>query len=221
MLFFWSKRWHQKVLLKLTDLSILKIFTPKLRHQGRGHLLVEKTTILLIWLKLYIFRNILFFKIESWNFQHLLDIQFHKTYKIWAYNNNFYYIFFLWVVSLRWNFLRFHEILNQINANNLSCLFDKQKKNIPKKIYKLSQEWAGYKIKTTSFVYRPNFCVKILAILMHGFMALLLFLHMLTFWGFLSNLHSILDEWAWNQMKRRNYLTCPIHVWRMHLRPLK
>ena len=39
---------------------------------------------------------------------------------------------------------------------------DEQKSFISKKKDELSQEWTGFKIKTTSFVYQPNFGVKIL-----------------------------------------------------------
>ena len=38
---------------------------------------------------------------------------------------------------------------------------EKQKSFIPKKCF-MSQEWTGFNIKTTSFVYRSNFWVKIL-----------------------------------------------------------
>ena len=52
----------------------LKIFTPKLRHQGAICWLV-----LAIWLSSHFFRNKTFFMIDSRNFQHLFDFGFCET----------------------------------------------------------------------------------------------------------------------------------------------
>ena len=57
------------------------------------------------------FRNktFLFFKIESWNFQHLFEKEFRET--SFSSFRQFLFPFFLSVVWLSWNFVRFHEIL--------------------------------------------------------------------------------------------------------------
>ena len=64
------------------------------------------------WPKKYFFRNktFLFFKIESWNFQHLSEKKIVKPHKISTNSNKFYFHFFYplsdWVAIVR-----FHEIL--------------------------------------------------------------------------------------------------------------
>ena len=86
---------------------------------SRSHLLVEKRTILAIWLRSYFFRNktVLFFKIESWNFQHLFDLGFHETSQnssSFSSYRQLLFWFYLWVFWMSWNFVRFYEIVNQI-----------------------------------------------------------------------------------------------------------
>ena len=58
------------------------------------------------------FRNntFLFFKIESWNFQHLFEIEFRETSQSFNSFTQCYFYFFLLVVWLSWNFVRFHKI---------------------------------------------------------------------------------------------------------------
>ena len=60
---FYSKPWIRKV------------------RTSRGHLSVERRTILETWYTFYFFRNktFLFVKIDSWNFQHLFDLEFRET----------------------------------------------------------------------------------------------------------------------------------------------
>ena len=84
-------------------------------------------------LKNIFFRNktFLFFKIESWNFQHLFEIEFRETSQNFNSFSSFrqlLFSFFLLVVWLSWNFVRFQEILFQIDAENISCLSCKIKK---------------------------------------------------------------------------------------------
>ena len=83
----------------------------------------------------YIFfsnKTFLFFKIESWNFQHLFEKEFHET------SQNFNSIrqriqnMEVEIVWMSWNFVRFHEILFQTDAENFSFLYWKQKSFIPK-----------------------------------------------------------------------------------------
>ena len=76
---------------------------------SRSHVLVKKRTILGIWFSSYFFfrnKSFLFVKIKSRNssFRQLL------------------FSFFLWVVFMNRNFVRFQWILNQKDAENFSCL---------------------------------------------------------------------------------------------------
>ena len=79
------------------------------------------------------FRNktFLFFKIESWNFQHLFEKEFRET------SQNFNSIrqviekiemTIVWMSWMSWNFVRFHEILFQTDAESFSFLSWKTKK---------------------------------------------------------------------------------------------
>ena len=81
----------------------------------------------------YFFSNktFLFFKIESWNFQHLFEKEFHET------SQNFNSIreviekmetTIFWMSWMSWNFVRFHEILFQTDAESFSFLSWKTKK---------------------------------------------------------------------------------------------
>ena len=79
------------------------------------------------------FRNktFLFFKIESWNFQHLFENEFCETSQSFNSFSSFrqlLFTFFLLVVWLSWNFVRFHEILFQTDAKSFSFLSWKIKK---------------------------------------------------------------------------------------------
>ena len=71
--------------------------------------------ILGVWLKNFFFRNkTFFFKIESWNFQHLFEIEFLETSQNFNSSSlfrQFLFSFFLSVVWLSWSFVRFHKIL--------------------------------------------------------------------------------------------------------------
>ena len=99
-------------------------------------------------------------KIESWNFQHLLGKEFRETsqsFNSFSWFRQFLFPFFPSVVWLSWNFVMFHEFFFQTHAKNFSFLSWKNKKVLFQKKFELSQEWTGFNIKTTSFVYWPNF----------------------------------------------------------------
>ena len=59
------------------------------------------------------FRNktFLFFRIESWNFQHLCEIEFREISQNFNSFRQLLFSFFLSVVWLSWNFVMLHEIL--------------------------------------------------------------------------------------------------------------
>ena len=86
------------------------------------------------------FRNktFLFFKIESWNFQHLFEKEFHKTsqnfnsIRQWIEKTE---IKIVWMSQISWNFVRFHEIIFQRDAKVSVFYLEKQKSFIPKKIW--------------------------------------------------------------------------------------
>ena len=85
---------------------------------------VSKAFLFWYWqrLKKYFCRSktFLLFKIESWNFQHLLEkFSLFRQFLIFK---------FLLVVWLSWNFVRFHEILFQTDAENFSFLSWQTKK---------------------------------------------------------------------------------------------
>ena len=83
-------------------------------------------------------RRKLFVKIESWNFQHLFDIESRDTSQNFSsfssyipsvYTDNFYFDFFLYGLSVWAEILwGFHKIQNQTDAKNFSCLSSKTKK---------------------------------------------------------------------------------------------
>ena len=96
---------------------------------------VNKAFLFWFWqrLKKYFFRNktFLFFKIESWNFKHLFEKGFRETaqsFNSFSLFRQLLFSFFLWVVWLHWNFLRFHEILFQTDSESFSFLIWKTKK---------------------------------------------------------------------------------------------
>ena len=67
----------------------------------------------------------MFFKIESWNFQHLFEIKFCETSQNFNSSSLFSQLFlsiFLSVVWLIWNFVRFLEILFQTDAESFRFL---------------------------------------------------------------------------------------------------
>ena len=76
-------------------------------------------------------KTFLFFMIESWNFHHLFEKEFHETSQNFNSFSSFrqlLFSFFLSVVWLSWNFVRFHEILFQTDGENFSFLSWKTKK---------------------------------------------------------------------------------------------
>ena len=71
-------------------------------------------SILAVRLKKIIFRNktFLFFKIESWNFRVQFEIEFRETpqnFNSFSLFRQLLFSFFLSVVWLSWNFVRFHK----------------------------------------------------------------------------------------------------------------
>ena len=99
----------------------------------------------------------MFFKIESWNFQHLFEKEFRETFQNFSCFRQFLFPFFLSVVRLIWNFARFHEILFQTDAENVSFLSWKTKKFYSLKGYEISQGWTGFNIILFTVLICPNF----------------------------------------------------------------
>ena len=67
----------------------------------------------------------LFVKIESWNTQQLFHLGFVKPCKISAHSDKHSDNILLWgiqVVQMSWNFVRFHEMINQRDAENFRFL---------------------------------------------------------------------------------------------------
>ena len=124
---------------------------------SRRHLLVEKKTILAQLI--FFFRNKTICQDWNCNFQHLFELEFCQLTQVIQKKKNFISVFSMGCL----NELKFCFTKSQLNQKlKLSVLYlDKQKSFIPKK-NEPSQEWTGFNIKTTSFVYRPNFGVKIL-----------------------------------------------------------
>ena len=76
-------------------------------------------------------KTFLFFKIESWNFQHLFKKEFCETSQnVNSFSSFRQFLFpcFLSVVWLSWNFARFHQIQFQIEPESFSFLSWKTKK---------------------------------------------------------------------------------------------
>ena len=101
-------------------------------HWKLGWLTPSFGSILAVWLKNYFFLRIklfLFFKIESWNFQHLFEIAFCGTspFNSFSFFSMLLFSFFLSVVWLSWN-VRFDEILFQTVSESFSFLSWKTKK---------------------------------------------------------------------------------------------
>ena len=84
----------------------------------------------------------MFFKIESWNFQHLFEKEFRETSQNFNSFSSFRKIlfsFFLWVVWLSWNFVRFHEFFSSNRCLKFQLSILKNKKVLfLKKIFFLS-----------------------------------------------------------------------------------
>ena len=66
-------------------------------HWKFGRLMPSFGSILAVRLKKYFFRykTFLFFKITSWDFQHLFEIKVHKISTHLAYSDNSYFLFFI------------------------------------------------------------------------------------------------------------------------------
>ena len=77
----------------------------------------------------------------------------HKISTHSVYSDNCYFHFFLWVVWLSWNFVRFHIILFQTALKVSTFYLEKQKSFIPKKVFFK----PCVNIKTKIFVYWLNF----------------------------------------------------------------
>jgi hypothetical protein len=76
-------------------------------------------------------KTFLFFKIESWNCQHLFKngvCEISQNFNSFSSFRQFLFSFFLLVVRLSWNFVRFHEILFQTDAEDFSFLSWKRKR---------------------------------------------------------------------------------------------
>ena len=110
---------------------------------------------LMTTVKKKIFRNktFLFLKIESWDFQHLFEKEFCETSQNFNSFRQLLFSFFLSVVWLTWNFVRFHEILLQRDGESFSFLSWKTKSFIPIKIFSRPLSILNQK----SFVHWPNF----------------------------------------------------------------
>ena len=102
---------------------------------------LTKTVFFPLWLLFVFFcpfrnKTFLFVKIDRWNFQHLFDLGFRETSE--NFSSFTIFPFFLLVVWISWNFVRFHEIQNQTDAENVSCPSWQTKKFYPKK----NMSWA-------------------------------------------------------------------------------
>jgi hypothetical protein len=120
-------------------------------HWKLGRLTPSFGSILAVWLKKYFFRNktFLFFKIKSWNFQHLFEMEFCET----SQNFNSFSLFRQLLFSFFLSVVRFHEIPLQNDYESFSFLSWKTKDYIAKK--KIFKPLSISKQK--SFVYQSNF----------------------------------------------------------------
>ena len=96
----------------------------------------------------------MFFKIESWNFQHLFRDTSQTLNSFWQ----FLLSFILSVVWLIWNFVRCHEIFFQTDSESFSFLSWKTKKVLFLKKYFLSV----VNIKTKKLCLLTQFSVTVL-----------------------------------------------------------
>ena len=132
-------------------------------HWKLGWLTPSFGSTLAVRLKKHFFRNIffLFFKIESWNFQHLFEIEFRETsqnFNSFSLFRQLLFSFFLSVVWLSWNFVRFHEILFQTDSESFSFLSWKTKKFYsPKKIFLSHCQYQNKKALFTDPIFSEGF----------------------------------------------------------------
>ena len=96
------------------------------------------------WYTTYFFRNktFLFVKIESWNFQHIFDLEVRETLQ----NFSSFRWLFLWgvkVVWMNWNFVIFHGIKNQRDAINFRLLYWQKKSCYSKKNWVYHAPWIA------------------------------------------------------------------------------
>ena len=142
-------------------------------HWKLGQLTPSFGSILAIWLKKYFFRNktFLFFKIESWNFQNLFEIEFRET----SQNFNSFSLFrqlLIFVFSIVCLIeLKFCEV----SRNSFSNRFWKFLLSIIlEKVLFLKKTFNLLSIsKQKSFVYRLNFQWRFWLILHEIFFAIL------------------------------------------------
>jgi hypothetical protein len=103
----------------------------------------------------------LFFKIESWIFQHLFEIEVRKTSQDFNSFSSFrqlLFSFFLSVVWLSWNFVKFHEILFQTDAESFSFLSWKIKKSYSYKKYCFGRcQYQNKQALFTDSIFREDF----------------------------------------------------------------
>ena len=97
------------------------------RKSGQQSAICSNSSRLFRDYSLFFFRNktFLIFKIESWNFQHLFENEFleiSQNFNYFSSSRQFLFLFFLSVVWLSRNFVRFHEILFQTDAESFSFL---------------------------------------------------------------------------------------------------
>ena len=117
---------------------------------------VNKAFLFWYWLQLKFFfrdKTFLYFKLESWNFQHLFKNKFCKTSQNFnSFLQTILFPFFPLVVWLSWNFVIKKFVFKQILTISAFYLV-KQKSFIPKKM-----QFRPLSIsKQKSFVYWPNF----------------------------------------------------------------
>ena len=108
------------------------IYTRRVKRKCGIFWLKKQLSMVHVTLQIF-FRNktFLFVKIESWNFQQLFDIQFWETLQNFSSFRLRFRWHFLWVIRavwMSWNFVRFHEITNQRDAENLRFLSWQTKK---------------------------------------------------------------------------------------------
>ena len=69
--------------------------------------------------------NFLFVEVEGWHFQHLFDFKFHQTTlnfsSLRQHSDNIFSVGNK-KKQMRWNFVRFHKILNQKDVENFNFL---------------------------------------------------------------------------------------------------
>jgi hypothetical protein len=76
-------------------------------------------------------KTFLFVEIESWNFQQLFNFEFRETLQNFSSFRQHLDDIYLWVirgVRISWNFVKFHEMINQRDAENFSFLSLQTKK---------------------------------------------------------------------------------------------